>query len=110
MTLATPDLQTLRRAPPGVIDPLGVAARELALIEVLRAGPGAALAVIAEAAGHKRSTTADRLRRLADRGAVVKVAGRWRLAEGEPDSPVEPTASKPEPEALSRWVRPIEST
>jgi hypothetical protein len=107
MTLAMPDLQPPQRAPIGVIDPIGVAARELALIEALRARPGAALGAIAEAAGHKRSATADRLRRLAARGAVVKVAGRWRLAEGEPDEPDEAAMPKPEPEDPSRWVRPI---
>jgi hypothetical protein len=85
MTLA--ELPPPWRAPIGVVDPLGVARRELALIEVLRARPGAALVEIAEAAGHTRSATADRLRRLAARGAVVKVAGRWRLAGEEPDEP-----------------------
>ena len=103
-------LATLPRAPPGVIDPLGVARREAALVEALRARPGAALGEIAEAAGHTRSATADRLRRLAARGAVVKLAGRWRLAGEEPvptDSPVEPVALEAEPEDPSRWVRPI---
>ena len=71
-------------APIGVVDPAGVARREAALLEVLRTRPGAALGAIAEAAGHTRSATADRLRRLAARGAVVKVAGRWRLAGEEP--------------------------
>jgi hypothetical protein len=55
MTLAMPDLQPPQRAPIGVIDPIGVAARELALIEALRARPGAALGAIAEAAGHTQS-------------------------------------------------------
>jgi hypothetical protein len=46
MTLAAP------LCPPrGVIDPVGVARREAALIEALRARPGAALGEIAEAAG-----------------------------------------------------------
>jgi DNA-binding MarR family transcriptional regulator len=76
-------LATLLRAPRGVVDPIGVARRELALIEALRARPGAALGEIAKAAEHTRSATADRLRRLAARGAVVKVAGRWRLAGEE---------------------------
>ena len=107
MTLATPDLQTPLRAPPGVIDPAGVARREAALIEVLRARPGAALHAIADAAGHTRSATADRLRRLAARGAVVKVAGRWRLAGEEVDEPGEAAMPEPEPEDLSRWLRPI---
>jgi hypothetical protein len=96
--------------PRGVVDPLGVARREAALIEALRARPGAALGALAEAAGHGRSATADRLRRLAARGAVVRVAGRWRLEEGEPvptDSPVEPAAPEAEPEDPLRWVLPI---
>jgi hypothetical protein len=108
MTLATSDLQTPRRAPIGVIDPLAVAAREAALIEALRARPGAALAEIAEAAGHKRSATADRLRRLAARGAAVRVAGRWRLAGEEPADVVEPPAPEPEPDTELRWVKPID--
>jgi hypothetical protein len=115
MTLATPDLQPLQRAPIGVIDPLGVARREAALIEALRARPGAALTALADAAGHTRSATADRLRRLAARGAVEKVAGRWRLAGEEPaptGGPGESAAQEverlePEPEDPSRWVRPI---
>ena len=112
MTLATLDLQPPRRVPPGVVDPIAVARREAALIEALRARPGAALGAIANAAGHTRSATADRLRRLAARGAVVKVAGRWRLAGEEPDEPDEPAAPEaerlePEPGAQSRWVRPI---
>lgn len=45
-------LATVARAPTGVVDPVGVARRELALIEALRARPGAALGAIAEAAGH----------------------------------------------------------
>jgi DNA-binding Lrp family transcriptional regulator len=116
MTLA--ELPPPWRAPIGVVDPLGVARRELALIEVLRARPGAALVEIAEAAGHTRSATADRLRRLAARGAVVKVAARWRLAGEEPDEPdaiggadlsvpSNAAAPEPEPEDPSRWVRPI---
>ena len=107
MTLATPDLQPPRRAPIGVIDPVAVARREAALVEALRARPGAALGALAEAAGHTRSATADRLRRLAARGAVVRVAGRWRLAGEEPEEPDEAAMPKPEPEDLSRWVRPI---
>ena len=107
MTLATPDHEPPRRAPIGVIDPLAVARREAALIEALRARPGAALGEIAQAAGHTRSATADRLRRLAARGAVIKVAGRWRLAGEEPDEPDEAATPKPEPEDPSRWVRPI---
>jgi hypothetical protein len=110
MTLATPDLQPPLCPPRGVVDPLAVARRELALIEVLRARPGAALGAIAEAAGHKRSATADRLRRLAARGAVVKVAGRWRLAGEEPGEPDEATPPKSDPpQDPSRWVRPISS-
>ena len=102
-------LATLPRAPPGVIDPLGVARREAALVEALRARPGAALGEIAEATGHNRSAIADRLRRLAARGAVVKVAGRWRLAGEKPDEPDEAATPDPEPEDPSRWVRPISS-
>jgi transcriptional antiterminator RfaH len=100
-------LATLLRAPRGVVDPIGVARRELALIEALRARPGAALGEIAKAAEHTRSATADRLRRLAARGAVVKVAGRWRLAGEEPDEPDEAALPKLEPADPSRWVRPI---
>ncbi len=109
MMLATPDLQPTPRAPTGVVDPIGVARREAALIEVLRACPGTALGVIAEAAGHTRSATADRLRRLAARGAVVKVDGRWRLAGEEPGEPDEAVMPEPEPEDPSRWVRSISS-
>jgi hypothetical protein len=100
-------LATLLRAPRGVVDPIGVARRELALIEALRARPGAALGEIAKAAEHTRSANADRLRRLAARGAVVKVAGRWRLAGEEPDEPDEAALPKLEPADPSRWVRPI---
>ena len=107
MTLATLDPPPSLRAPIGVVDPLGVARRELALIEVLRARPGAALGVIAHAAGHTRSATADRLRRLAARGEVVKIADGWRIAGEEPDEPDEAAMPKPEPEDPSRWVRPI---
>ena len=71
MTLV--ELQPPRRAPTGVVDPLAVAHRELALDRSPSHASGAALGVIAEAAGHKRSATADRLRRLAARGEVVKV-------------------------------------
>ena len=102
MTLAAP------LCPPrGVVDPIGVARREAALIEVLRARPGASLGEIAGAAGHKRSATADRLKRLAARGEVVKIDGRWRLAGEEPDEPDEPAMTEAEPEDLSRWVLPI---
>ena len=114
MTLATPDLQPPRRAPPGVIDPIGVARREAALLEVVRAHPGATLPDIAKVADGSRGAVIDRLRRLAARGAVVKVAGRWRLAGEEPvppDSPVEPATPEPEPvkpgSAFPRWVRPL---
>jgi hypothetical protein len=106
MTLAAP------LCPPrGVIDPVGVARREVALIEALRTRPGAALGALAEAAGHTRSATADRLRRLAVRGAVVRIDGRWRLAgeEPEPDEAAtqNPRALDPGAEDPSRWVRPI---
>jgi MarR family len=107
MTLATPDPEPPRRAPVGVIDPIGVARREAALLAVLRARPGAALGEIAEAAGHTRSAAGERLRRLMRRGEVVKVAGRWRLAGEEPDEPDEPAAPELEPEDAGRWVRPI---
>jgi hypothetical protein len=99
VTLATP------LCPPrGVVDPLGVARGEEVLLQVVCAHPGAALGAIAEAAGHTRSATADRLRRLAARGAVVKIDGGWRIAGEEPDEPAMP---KSEPEDLSCWVRPI---
>ena len=108
MTLAAPPCP-----PRGVVDPIGVVRRDLALIEALRARPGAALGALAKAAGHTRSATADRLRRLAARGAVVRVDGRWRLAGEEPgpaDSAVELVAT-PEPEReepeFGRWIRPI---
>jgi hypothetical protein len=70
------------------------------------------LGALAEAAGHTRSATADRLKRLAARGEVVRIAGRWRLAGKEPDEPDEavmpnPRALDPKPEDPSRWVRPI---
>ena len=102
-------LATVVRAPTGVVDPVGVARRELALIETLRTRPGAALGAIAEAAGHKRSATADRLRRLAVRGAVVRVAGRWRVAGDAPIEPEPEFEENPQRAAYlpSRWVRPI---
>ena len=98
MTLAAPLCP--RR---GVVDPIGVARRERALIETLRARPGAALGTLAEAAGH-------RLRRLAARGVVVRVAGRWRLAGEEPElgeAAPEPERLEPELDAQLRWVLPI---
>ena len=102
-------LAAVARAPPGVIDPIAVARREAALLQVVRAHPDATLPEIAEVAEGSRGAVIDRLKRLAARGAVVRVAGRWRLAGEEPDSPVEPAALEPEPEPedLSRWVRPI---
>jgi hypothetical protein len=104
MTLAAP-LCPLR----GVVDPGVVARREAALIEALRVRPGAALGEIVEAAGHKRSATADRLRRLAARGAVVRIAGRWRIVgeEDEPEPQPELQPIEPEPCAQSRWVKPL---
>jgi hypothetical protein len=114
MTLATPDHEPSRRAPPGVIDPAGVARREAALIEVVRQHPGATLLELVEAAGGSRGAIVDRLRRLAARGAVEKIAGGgWRLAEGEPVAPefeLEPEADRPEPEpapAHPRWIRNV---
>jgi hypothetical protein len=69
------------------------------------------LGAIAEAAGHTRSATAERLKRLAARGAVVKVAGRWRLAGEEPEldqtATPNPRALDPGAEDPSRWVRSI---
>jgi hypothetical protein len=89
------------RAPIGVIDPLGVARREAALIEVLRARPGATLPEIAEVAEGSRGAVIDRLKRLAARGAVVKIAGHWRLA-GERTSLIWSSSPSPSRNALSQ--------
>jgi hypothetical protein len=109
MTLAPP------LCPPrGVVDPVGVARREAALLQVVRAHPGATLSEITEIVEGRRGAVIDRLKRLAARGAVERVAGRWRIV-GEEDEP-EPIASKPElqpikpepePGAQSRWVKSL---
>jgi hypothetical protein len=102
MTLAAP------LCPPrGVIDPIGVARREVALLQVVCAHPGATLPEIVKIAEGSRGAVIDRLKRLAARGAVVKVGGRWRLVGEEPEEPAEAALPNPEPEDPSRWVRPI---
>ena len=58
---------------------------EQRLIQAMRDNPGASVNVLAKAAGANRSSTGERLRQLAGRGAVEKdPAGRWRIAEEKP--------------------------
>lgn len=55
---------------------------EQRLLTALREHPGASVNALAKAAGANRSSTGERLRALASRGAVEKdPAGRWRIAE-----------------------------
>ena len=58
---------------------------EQRLLSAMRDNPGASVNVLAKAAGANRSSTGERLRQLAGRGAVEKdPAGRWRIAEEKP--------------------------
>ena len=93
----------------GVANPVEVLAREAALLEIVRSHPGASTVEIIRAAEGSRGATADRLRRLAARGAIERIAGRWRVArEDEPGQPKsEPVAPEPEPAARSGWIKTI---
>lgn len=74
--------------------PAAAKAAEQRLLTAMRESPGLSANALANAAGASRSTTGERLRRLAARGAIAKDgAGRWRLA-GEEASP---PAGGPEP-------------
>ncbi len=73
-------------------------ASEQRLLAAMRANPGASVDGLAKAAGANRSSTGERLRQLAGRGAVEKdPAGRWRIAEEKPPAgeAVGPTEASP---------------
>jgi hypothetical protein len=73
--------------------PLSGKAAERKLLEAMRESPGLSVAALAKAVSAGRSTTGERLRQLAARGAIDKDAdGRWRMAGEEPGPTLAPSS------------------
>ena len=65
-----------------IANPAQVQAAERRLLAALRANPGASIHALAKAAGANRSSTGERLRRLAAHGVTEKdAAGRWKVKD-----------------------------
>jgi hypothetical protein len=78
-----------------IANPAQVQAAEKRLLAALRANPGASIHALAKAAGANRSSTGERLRRLAAHGVTEKdAAGRWKVKDEEP-RPAEPMEGPP---------------
>jgi DNA-binding transcriptional ArsR family regulator len=76
--------------------PFNTKAAERRLLEALQEHSGASVNVLAKAAGASRSSTGERLRKLAAQGALEKDPdGRWRLKREElrPPDPQQPSPS-----------------
>jgi Winged helix-turn-helix DNA-binding len=72
--------------------PTKAQAAERRLIAALQANPSLSAGALATAASASRSTTGERLRRLATRGAIEKdAAGRWRVKGDEARPPSAPS-------------------
>jgi DNA-binding transcriptional ArsR family regulator len=79
----TPDAVKVRQSAP-----FNTKAAERRLLEALQEHSGASVNVLAKAAGASRSSTGERLRKLAAQGALEKDPdGRWRLKREEPRPP-----------------------
>jgi Winged helix-turn-helix DNA-binding len=82
-----------------IANPAQVQAAEKRLLAALRANPGASIHALAKAAGANRSSTGERLRRLAAHGVTGKdAAGRWKVKDEEPrPEPMEGPTERPTP-------------
>jgi hypothetical protein len=70
--------------------PAKAPAGERKLLEAMKANPGLSANALARAAGMSRSTTGERLKRLAAQGAIEKFPDGWRIA-GEGPRPIQPS-------------------
>jgi MarR family len=57
------------------------------LLDAMRAAPDAGVAELARRAGSNTSTVSMRLGRLAERGEVERIDGKWRVVEENPPKP-----------------------
>jgi hypothetical protein len=72
--------------------PEEVRASEGRLLDAMRAAPDAGVAELARRVGSNTSTVSMRLGRLAERGEVECIDGKWRVVEENPPKPALATA------------------